>query len=273
MGQMREPPPASTSHAYSKPANTVASPRSSVPMPHSHPSHSEAPRLPSHKPRRHTLSASPIVDASCIKQPKEYLHSRRDKQSSDLHTRISYDDAISYSCRVRQSSTATSYMPSHTGGLGTSTNHHPTFVYIPDRHSAPTELMSPEQDACALFIEDAAKHHFSPPVEQRFGFSPSCYVPPELRVENNQHTWCVFEPPLLPEKHNYIAQLLTSELTPSFSSNTHLESVVLLDAGVNRALPPIFRSPLPFRDRNILIEKAHNKGLGMFARRKLVLAS
>ena len=104
-------------------------------------------------------------------------------------------------------------MPSHTGGLGTSTNHHPTFVYISDRHSTPTELMSPEQGACALFIEDAAKHHFSPPVEQCFGFSPSCYVPPQLRVENNQHTWCVFEPPLWPEKHNNIVQLLTSELS------------------------------------------------------------
>jgi len=124
-------------------------------------------------------------------------------------------------------------MPSHTGGLGTSTNHHPTLVYISDRHSAPTELMSPEQGACALFIEDAAKHHFSPPVEQRFGFSPSCYVPSQLR--KNQHTWCVFEPALLPEKHNYIVQLLTSELTPSFPSSTHPESVVLLDAGVNQA--------------------------------------
>ena len=94
------------------------------------------------------------------------------------------------------------------------------------------------------------------------------HLPPQLRVENNQHTCCVFEPPLLPEKHNYIVQLLTSELTPSFSSNTHIESTILLDVGVNQALPPIFRSPLPFRDRNIMIEKAHNKGLGMFGGEK-----
>jgi len=217
---MDQPPPSSHGnrpHSRSR-RNTVASPRSSVPMSHSHPWHSEAPRILSHKPRWHTVSASPIADASCIKQPKEYLHSRRDKRSSDA------------------------------GRLATSANHNPTFVYVSDR----------EQDAdtaCAPFIEDASKpHHFSPLSEQRFGFSPSCYFPPHL---------------FHPGKHNYIVRLLSSELTPSFSSDTHPESVVLLDAGVNQALPPVFRSPLPFRDRNILIEKAHNKGLGMFAQRKL----
>jgi len=227
MGQMREPPQSSHGnrlHSRSR-RNTVASPRSSVPMSHSRPSQSETPRILSHKPRRHTVSASPIADASCIKQHKEYLHSRRDKRSSDA------------------------------GRLATSANHNPTFVYVSDRHSAP---MSPEQDAdtaCAPFIEDASKpHHFSPPAEQRFDFSPSCYFPPHL---------------FHPEKHNYTVRLLSSELTPSFSSNTHPESVVLLDTGVNQALPRFFRSPLPFRDRNILIEKAHNKGLGMFAQRKL----
>jgi len=220
---MDQPPPSSHGnrlHSRSR-RNTVASPRSSVQMSHSRPSQSEAPRILSHRSRRHTVSASPIADASCIKQPKEYLHSRRDKRSSDA------------------------------GRLATSANHNPTFVYVSDRHSAP---MSPEQDAdtaCAPFIEGASKpHHFSPPAEQRFGFSPSCYFPPHLF-------------------HNYVVRLLSSELTPSFSSNTHPDSVVLLDAGVNQTLPPVFRSPLPFRDRNILIEKAHNKGLGMFAQRKL----
>jgi len=224
---MDQPPPSSQGnrlHSRSR-RNTVASPRPSVLMSHSRPSQSEAPRSLSHKPRRHTVSASPIADASCIKQPKEYLHSRREKRSSDA------------------------------GRLATSANYNP---YVSDRRSPPAEPMSPEQDAdtaCAPFIEGASKpHYFSPPAEQRFPFSPSCYFLSHLF-------------------HNYVVRLLSSELTPSFSSNTHPESVVLLDAGVNQALPPVFRSPLPFRDRNILIERLIIRAWECLRRESCVLAS
>jgi len=136
-----------------------------------------------------------------------------------------------YSSHAGQSPTTTSYVPSHTGGLDTSPNYHPNFVSVSPRHPVLAEYRSPEQDA------------------------------------DTHHTRGVFE---RHRKHsNYVVRLLTSELTPSFSSNGHPESVVLLDAGVNQALPPIFRSPLPFRDGNILIEKAPNKGMGMFAQRML----